>query len=155
MKIEIHVMTGRESHTSYGGYGSVKLLVPDGEAEHHYRTDKSETDWDSQVLIGHGGKHGRWAPAILTLDGEQVIYVDGANTWKGRINKRGHGWFAVDPSAPEVAITTPGYAGNNLEVTGKLRQLSYQEQKERGLNPTIKSPMHLVVSTKETEPADR
>jgi hypothetical protein len=106
---------------------------------HHYETNQSEANWDEVEEIGYKGKHGKWIPAWVTLDGGQLIYVDGADTYKGRPSHRARGWFRANPDVESVIITAPDYAGRGLRVIGKLERLSYSEMKKLDLPVKIRS----------------
>jgi hypothetical protein len=144
MAQELTLTTGSEWHTSYGAYGKVKVLNGN-EMVPHFKTDACETDWDNVTEVGYHGKHGKWIPAWLTLEEGTLIYVEGAETWRGRASKKGRGWFEVMADGPIVKVTTPGYSSRGLEVQGTLRRLDYAEMKDRDLEPTIRSSKHLLV----------
>lgn len=144
--MEIKVQTGSEWHSSYGAYGQVKLYQTQTQTlKHHYETSRSDTDWDETIEIGSGGKHGKWMTSYIELDEGQLIYVEGAETYKGRPSRKACGWFRAVPNSDKIHITAPDYAGRRLEVVGHLERLSYAEMKELDLPIKIRSSKHLEV----------
>lgn len=145
--MEIKVQTGSEWHSSHGAYGQVKLFDKENKTlTHHYNTKQSDTDWDEVIEIGNGGKHGKWMTAYVELEEGQLIYVEGANTYKDRPRQKARGWFrATNPDNDKIHVTAPDYAGRCLEVVGHLERLSYSEMKELDLPIKIRSSKHLEV----------
>ncbi len=148
----IEITTGSEWHTSYGAYGFVKVLRGGATLEHHYKLSGSSTDWDNVDEIGNHGKHGKWFPSQLLLNAGAILYCEGADTYKGYPSSKGRGWFIVDPAAPKIEITTPGYSGRCLKIIGNLRQLSWQEQTELvGYLPIVRRSKWLSVQSVQNE----
>lgn len=147
--MEINIFSGSEWHTSYGAYGKVQVLK-DGQLVPHFKVSGCDTNWDDVVEIGNHGKHGKWIPAVVDLEPGTLIYVEGSSTWRGKAQEKGRGWFEVVADGPQISISTPGYSGRNLEVSGNLRRLECVEMKERELPVVIRSSKHLHVSNPES-----
>lgn len=143
---ELKVISGSEFHTPRRTYGKVLIdSTGTGEFVHHYKTNRSEADWDEVIEVGNHGKHGRWVPALIQVEEGELVYIEGASTYRGHAHQKGRGWFRASEDASEVKISTPGYSDNSVEVRGRLKRLSYQEMKTLGLSPTIRSSKHLSV----------